>query len=238
MNNASPPLRRLAGLFRRTPLHPQWLLGRRTPPVGIHAVRGRVLDIGAADRWIEPLLDDSVHYIALDFPCTGADMYGARPCVFADAAHLPLGDNSVQAVFCLEVLEHVPRPAVVMAEISRVLAPGGKAWVSMPFLYPVHDAPFDVQRYTPFGLQRDVQAAGLEVVCLHRSSHSLRNAGLLGCLAIAGGVNALSGWKKWPLLPPALLAIFTLNLAAAIGSLVWPDWDNMSHGHELELRKP
>lgn len=208
------------------------------PPAGIHAVRGRVLDIGAADRWIEPLLDDSVHYIALDFPSTGTDMYAARPCVFADAAQLPPGDNSVQAVFCLEVLEHVARPATVMAEIGRVLSPGGKVWISMPFLYPLHDAPYDFQRYTRYGLQRDARAAGLEVVCLRRSRHALRNAGLLGCLAIAGGVSALSGWKKWPLILPALLTIFTLNLAAAIGSRIWPDWENMSHGHDLELRKP
>ena len=236
--NEATPLRQFARLFRRLPLHPQWLLGHRMPPEGIGSATGRILDIGAADRWIEPLLGEDTEYIALDFPSTGGQMYGARPCVFADAAQLPFPDKSFQAVFCLEVLEHVARPTTVMAEISRVLAPGGKAWVSMPFLYPVHDAPFDFQRYTPFGLQREVQAAGLEIISLRKSGHSLRNAGLLGCLAIAGGISSLSGWKKWPLLPPALLAIFVLNLAAAIGSCLWPDWDNMSHGHELELRKP
>ncbi|MGN0862092.1 MAG: class I SAM-dependent methyltransferase, partial [Stenotrophomonas koreensis] len=197
------PLRQLARLFRRTPLHPQWLLGCRSAPTGLNTVTGRILDIGAADRWVEPLLATTTQYIALDFPSTGGEMYGARPCVFADAAQLPFRDNTFQAVLCLEVLEHVPQPTLVMAEISRVLAPGGTAWISMPFLYPVHDAPFDFQRHTIFGLKRDAAAAGLEVISVYKSSHSLRTAGLLTCLAIAGGAYEKAGWKKWILLPVA-----------------------------------
>lgn len=231
-------LRQLSYLFRRTPLHPQWLLGRRSPPKGLDTVIGRILDIGAADRWIEPMLTANTEYTALDFPSTGGNMYGARPCVFADAAQLPFRDNTFQAVLCLEVLEHVPRPATVMAEISRVLAPGGTAWISMPFLYPVHDAPFDFQRHTIFGLQRDAQAVGLEVVSVHKSSHSLRTAGLLTCLAIAGGAYEKAGWKKWMLLPAALAGITAVNLSSVIGSRLWPDWAGMTHGHEMELRKP
>jgi|SRR5690606_36555492 len=231
-------LRRLARLFRRTPVHPQWLLGRRSPPKRLNTVTGRILDIGAADRWIEPLLAADTEYTALDFPSTGGDLYGARPCVFADAAQLPFRDNTFQAVLCLEVLEHVPQPAVVMAEISRVLVPGGTAWISMPFLYPVHDAPFDFQRHTLFGLQRDAAGAGLEVISVYKSSHYLRTAGLLTCLAIAGGAYNKVGWKKWMLLPLALAGITIINLTSAIGSHLWPDWAGMTHGHEMELRKP
>lgn len=120
----------------RTPLHPQWLLGVREPPHGIGDVEGRFLDIGAADRWIEPLLRAGARYTALDYPATGRDMYGAKPDVFADAARLPFADGSFDGVTCLEVLEHVPDPAIVMAEIGRVLRRGGRAWVLMPFLCP------------------------------------------------------------------------------------------------------
>lgn len=230
-------IRHWASVFARTPLHPQWLLGPRRVPVGISNAEGLILDIGAADRWIESHLSADADYVALDYPSTGRDLYGARPHVFADAAHLPFPDGNFDGVICLEVLEHVPDPAIVMCEISRVLKPGGRAWISMPFLYPLHDAPFDFQRYTKFGLRRDVERAGLEVVTLHESGHAIRAAGLLMCLAIAGGAHAERGLVALLLLPVALFAVLVINVTAWLASLVWPDWRHMAMGHELEVRK-
>lgn len=156
-----PSIRHLAKLLARTPLRPQWLLGRRRVPVGIATASGTILDIGAADQSIEPHLPAGLDYVALDYPSTGRYLYGAQPHVFADAAHQPFPDSHFERLICLEVLEHVPDPAVVMCEFARVLESDGRAWISMPFLYPLHDAPFDFQRDTEFGLRRDVERAGL-----------------------------------------------------------------------------
>lgn len=222
----------------RTPLHPQWLLGARNAPCGIKSFHGRLLDIGAADRWLQHVLHPEAQYFALDYPATGRDLYGSRPDVFADAARLPFANGSFDGVACLEVLEHVPDALAVMREISRVLRPGGKAWISMPFLYPTHDAPFDFQRYTRYGMQRDAQLAGLEVVNLRRTGGAIRTSGLLVCLAIAGGVNEARGTSRWLLLPLALVLLPIINLLAWIGSFFLPDWEAMAHGHTLEVRKP
>ena len=231
-------IRHWASVFARTPLHPQWLLGHRRAPAGIAIATGAILDIGAADRWIEPHLPAEANYIALDYPATGRDLYRARPHVFADAAHLPFADRHFDGVICLEVLEHVPDPAVVMCEIARVLKSGGRAWISMPFLYPLHDAPFDFQRYTEFGLRRDVERAGLQVVTLRKSGHAIRAAGLLMCLAIAGGAYAQRRLVALLLVPLVLIAVLAINITAWLSSLVWPDWRHMAMGHELEARKP
>ena len=231
-------LRSSLAWLARTPLHPQWLLGRRSPPKGVDGVSGRILDIGAADCWIKPSLREGVEYVALDYPATGRDMYRARPAVFGDGAHLPFADECFDGVVCLEVLDHVSDPALVVAEIGRVLRSGGRAWISMPFLYPLHDAPYDFQRYTEYGLRRDALRAGLDVVRLHKSGHSLRAAGLLVCLAIAGGAYAKRGWLKWVMLSLALLDVPAINIAAWVASLIWPDWSHMAMGHELEVRKP
>lgn len=165
-------------------------------------------------------------------------MYRAKPAVFGDGARLPFANGCFDGVVCLEVLEHVPDPALVVAEIGRVLRPDGRAWISMPFLYPLHDAPYDFQRYTEYGLRRDIRRAGLDLVRLRKSGHALRTAGLLACLAIAGGAYARHGWLRWAMLPLALLAVPVINIVAWFGSLIWPDWGHMAMGYELEIRKP
>lgn len=231
-------VRKWAKLLARTPLHPQWLLGARTVPAGVASVSGRVLDIGAADRWIESKLSPSVEYVALDYLATGRDMYSARPDVFGDGASLPFRDACFDGVLCLEVLEHVPEPESVLKEVTRVLKPGGRAWITMPFLYPLHDAPFDFQRFTEYGLRRSMRRAGLGVTSLRKSGHAIRTAGLLACLAIAGAVYTRRGGLKWLLLPVAAVMVLLVNVAAWALSFVWPDWGHIASGHELEVAKP
>lgn len=230
-------VRQWAALFARTPLHPQWLLGRRRVPDGLSKAEGSVLDIGSADRWIEQFIPANATYIALDYPMTGRDLYGARPDVFADAVHLPFRNDQFDGVVCLEVLEHVADAPKVVTEIARVLRPGGRAWISMPFLYPLHDLPFDYQRYTEFGLRRDMERAGLEVLTLRKTHHAIRSAGLLMCLAISGGIAAQRRAFMFLLLPFALLTVLVINVFSWVLSKVWPDWRNISTGFEIEVLK-
>lgn len=221
---------------RRTPLHPQWLLGARRPPPGLSELRGRVLDIGAAHRWLERHVDQDCQYIALDYPSTGRDIYGAQPDVFADGCALPILDVSIDGVVCLEVLEHVRNPREMVSEIARVLRPGGRVWISMPFLYPVHDAPHDYQRYTAHGLRRNLEDAGLEVVSIRRAGSAIQAAGLLMSLALVGGINE-KRWLQWLLIVPAAIAVLAINCGAGLLGVLWPDWEGMTAVYEVEARR-
>jgi SAM-dependent methyltransferase len=82
--------------------------------------------------------------------------------VVANAEQLPFRGSLFQRIECDAVLEHVERPERVMAEIERVLAPGGFAHVVVPFCHPFHEYPRDFRRFTPDGLRQF--AGGLEVV--------------------------------------------------------------------------
>ena len=219
----------LARCLRRTPLHPQWLLEEDNVAPELLRCRGVVLDIGAADRWTEPRFAAGARYLALDYPATGSALYNARPDVFADGRRLPLGDSSVDGVLCLEVLEHVDGAEQVLAEIARVLVPGGVAMLSMPFLYPVHDAPHDFQRWTAHGWECRLAACGLRIERIEARGHSLRTAAMLTAMAIAGPVAAArhGGW----LAPFALPVVALVNLAGWLGAWMWPRWPAMAQGH-------
>jgi len=229
-------IRDLAKLVRWTPLHPQWLLGQRRVPTGIASATGIVLDIGAADRWITPHLSRDTTYVALDYPATGNEFYDARPDVFGDASRLPFGDSSVDNVVCLEVIEHLRDPASALSEIRRVLKPDGRAWISIPFMYPIHNEPYDFQRFTEYGLRREAARARLEILDLEHSGQAVRAAGLMMCLALAGGVNEAHPLAKILLLPLALSGILVVNSAAWLASLFWPDWKNLATNYHLVLR--
>jgi SAM-dependent methyltransferase len=62
---------------------------------------------------------------------------GARyEVVRGDLRHLPVPDASVDRVIASEVLEHIPDDARAMAEIARVLKPGGRVAVTVPRFGP------------------------------------------------------------------------------------------------------
>ena len=111
--------------------------------------------------WIKPLAEKT-KYLILD----PVDTY--HPDIVGDVMALPPGDNLYDAVICLAVLEHVPRPWDAIAEMHRVLKPGGILFLYVPFLSPYHAQPGyygDFFRYTDDGIRAlctkftDVQVA-------------------------------------------------------------------------------
>jgi hypothetical protein len=77
-----------------------------------------------------------------------------RPDLFADVNALPISGQSADIVICTEVLEHLADPFTCSAEIVRILKPGGTAFISVPFMYPIHADPYDFQRFTDDGLKQ------------------------------------------------------------------------------------
>ncbi|MEY2478211.1 MAG: hypothetical protein QOG87_3526 [Actinomycetota bacterium] len=66
--------------------------------------------------------------------------------IVADAGRLPVADGRIDGVFCSNMLEHAPDTAAVLAEVERVLHPGGWAWISWTNWY----SPWGGHEITPF----------------------------------------------------------------------------------------
>ncbi|MEA3413471.1 MAG: class I SAM-dependent methyltransferase [Pseudomonadota bacterium] len=191
-------MKRLSNLIRKTPLHPQWLalqandfaiVEQATPRPG-----ERLLDIGSGRGGLEGAIPDGVEYLSLDYPAIGAERYGARPSVFGSAERLPLRDGTIDVAVCFEVLEHLQRPQDAVSEIGRILRRGGRAVFSVPFAYPLHDAPYDFQRLTRYQLGCFAEQAGLRIDWLQERGHAIESAALLFNLAIAR--SALNGVRR------------------------------------------
>jgi SAM-dependent methyltransferase len=130
-------------------------------------LRGTVLDVGCGHMPYRPLLlsppGNATQYLGMDL---GVNLYQNQPDITWDGKSIPLPDESVDSALATEVLEHCPDPARVLAEIRRVLKPGGVLLVTVPFLWPLHDVPYDEYRYTPFALERLLREAGYEDICV------------------------------------------------------------------------
>ncbi|PZU56601.1 MAG: class I SAM-dependent methyltransferase [Sphingobium sp.] len=91
-------------------------------------------------------------YASPDVDIVSFDIYWSQDVTFlADAHAMPLADASVDAVWIQAVLEHVANPIDVVAEIRRVLRPGGLVFADTPFMWPVHEKAYDFTRWTPSG---------------------------------------------------------------------------------------
>lgn len=128
--------------------------------------RGTVLDIGCGYMPYKPLVltppSRAEKYIGLDLK----DNAYQKPDLEWDGRTIPLEDESVDCALATEVLEHCPDPDTLMRQALRVLKPGGLLFLTVPFLWPLHDVPYDEYRYTPFALERHLRNAGFGQIML------------------------------------------------------------------------
>lgn len=202
--------RQALSLFERTPLHPQWFALRQHSRTLAHVgreVSGVVLDIGCGNRTLEQHMRGDAYYVGLDYPRTVSPGYPGNADVYADAHSLPLKNDSIDSAVALVVFERVQDPErVAAAESMRVLKPDGKLFLTVHFLYPIHDAPHDYRRWTQHGLHVLLNRAGFEDVECGPSDSALETASLLYILAMCIATSKA----------PKLTLQFLLPLTAAV----------------------
>ena len=105
------------------------------------SAEGIILNIGSGNQPRQP---NTVNVDMMDY---------ANVDIVCDIHQLPFKDNTIDAVMSVAVLEHVSEPDKVMAEVRRVLKPGGFVFTVIPFMQPFHASPHDYQRYTLPGIE-------------------------------------------------------------------------------------
>lgn len=106
----------------------------------IDAPPGRVLDVACGNAALLPWLVGHESYLGVDTSedeVARAQLLGRGPVALADARALPLPGDSVDTVFSSMGLMLVDPVEKALAEIRRVLVPGGVLAVLVPSLWPV-----------------------------------------------------------------------------------------------------
>jgi SAM-dependent methyltransferase len=118
----------------------------------------RVLDIGAGDNLARERLQaiKCDKYITLDID----EKYD--PDHIRDLNRpMNIAEEQFDIIFCLEVFEYIWNPVQAHQTIYKLLKKKGTAYISYPFVYPIHNPPkVDYLRYTREGIDKLLDIAG------------------------------------------------------------------------------
>lgn len=100
------------------------------------------------------------------FNYTGIDFKKFKPDTFvADLNNpIPLPDRSADIITLSNTLEHIPNTAALLQDCKRLLKNDGIIVGTIPFLLPVHQEPFDFNRYTHYQLIKLLSEAGFHSI--------------------------------------------------------------------------
>ena len=122
-----------------------------------------ILDVGCGVKPYRKLFKTK-NYVGIDVKGGGLKDEAKRVDKYFDGQNIPFPKGTFGVVIATEVLEHAQLPEKLISEMARVLKTGGKLFITMPFVWPEHGAPFDFQRFTSFQHKRILTNLGLKVV--------------------------------------------------------------------------
>jgi ubiquinone/menaquinone biosynthesis C-methylase UbiE len=105
---------------------------------------GRVLEIGCGTGLLQHLVP---RYVGTDLATTSA-AYMQKPFCACSATRLPFDDNTFDGLWTVWVLEHIDQPEQMLAEMRRVVKPGGTIFLSAAYAVDswvsqgIHKRPF------------------------------------------------------------------------------------------------
>lgn len=148
-----------------------------------HLNGGVIIDYGCGSKPYESFFQCD-QYIGVDVETSGHPASGKKADVFFDNGRMPFDDAFADGVLASEVLEHVFDLRGCLRDIHRVLKPGGKLLATCPFVWPLHEEPYDYARYTPYALERELQSAGFKIIKLEQKGRPIEVLGQMWIVEI------------------------------------------------------
>jgi len=125
--------------------------------------RGRLVDLGCGKA---PLYGYYKKFVS-DVICIDWQQVGGENIYLDHVADLnngiPLSENYCDTLLVTDVLEHISNPELFWEEMARVLKEEGIIILGAPFLYPLHEQPYDFCRYSEYKLRLFCEKNGFAV---------------------------------------------------------------------------
>lgn len=133
-----------------------------------------ILDAGAGEQQFKKFCSH-LNYLSQDFAQykpdnlkTGLQMdkwnYGELD-IISDIAAIPRGNETLDAIMCTEVFEHIVNPREAIKEFSRLLRKDGYLIVTAPFCSLTHFAPYHFYSgFNTFFYETELEKKGFQIV--------------------------------------------------------------------------
>lgn len=111
---------------------------------------GTILDVGAGESPWKQWLPAQCAYRGIDIRYAtefGMSQQGSEVTLY-DGTVMPFAADAFDGALCIEVLEHAADPDVLLAEIFRVMKPGARLLLTVPWSARRHHIPHDFHRFT------------------------------------------------------------------------------------------
>lgn len=122
-------------------------------------------------------------------------------------------------IFCLCVMEHCEQPFIMAENLTRLLKPGGKICISVPFAWKFHGYPSDFWRFTHEGVKKLFPGlhfcSSADIATTSRLGETLPLDHEIGRIHLSGSHHRKNGHFLRG------LSADLLALACKLGSLKW-----------------
>lgn len=133
-------------------------------------IQKNILDVGCGSKPYQDLFSGARKYVGLDTLNSGHDHSQESIDQYYDGRIFPFENHSFDAVVSFQVLEHVQDEALFYNEVKRVLKPDGILLLTVPFCWQEHEQPYDFRRFTSFGIRRNLESVGFEIIELKKTT--------------------------------------------------------------------
>lgn len=164
--------------FGLTIFHPQYIINRWKEDSVLLGLKyaqkvknPTLIDIGCGRMTYRQRFEEmGAVYLGVDHPVISKKyVSGRKPDLLEDVTlGLSLQSGQFDVALLLHSLEYLDSPEKALAESARVLKKRGILILTSPFMYPIHDYPYDKNRFTDVRLVQMIKDAGYKVVKVTR----------------------------------------------------------------------
>jgi SAM-dependent methyltransferase len=123
-----------------------------------------------------------------------------------------LKNNSFDSIVSFQVLEHHEKPEILFSEVNRLLKKRGYFFLTFPFIWCLHEEPFDYQRLTHYKILNLAKENGFKVIKIVKRGGALSSVSqILNTSLFNTKINKIFKWAIYLFLLPLQYLVYLIE---------------------------